>query len=299
MADLRGFIANCLIGGHTGVAPDGNITWIKLIEWDLQGYNIELYQHKDILTKKPQEYRKQFVHSTHILVKDVKESDVSKVKGLLDDLSALLGFAGLSDVWCYGYEYPDGSGFGQWHTSWGQTNYVRPTIDIRHKERVHHFVKQVWPQYQKLKKKRKLPIIFKYLIQAEPEQYTEMKLLIMFTVLESLKYTYAKERKIPYIKGYFRKISSPPKPNPKKEPPYSFEELLTEMFREQKIRKGLKRIVRLRNDIFHSGLASRPSRSLFKTSRECNELIRIYLLKILGYKGAYNCRTELKNKIIT
>ena len=294
MADFRGFVANCLLCGHETTPDPEGVLIPNLITWNLNGYRVELHQHPDVIREKPQAFKNQFVRSTEVIVNDVTDSNVEKVRNLVNDLCSLLSFASLSNVWCFASNY---SGRTEGKSLWGKASYSRPTIDIRNGQIVHNFIEQTWPNYQKLKKRRKLQLVFRYLVEVHlEEQPVEIQLLLIFTALECLKDTFAKEQRIPYARGFYRKISNPPKTDIAKEPTYKFEELLTLMLREQKIRKGLKRSIQLRNDIIHSGVSRRPMRSLFKTRRECDELVTIYLLKLLGYRGWYLCRTGLDRK---
>lgn len=91
--------------------------------------------------------------------------------------------------------------------------------------------------------------------------------------LEMLKTTYANVRGIPLIGGQFRKISAPPKPNPKKERAYTFQELLKLMLRDVKMgRTGLKSLIGLRNTIIHSAIATKKPSSLWKSYERCQDI---------------------------
>jgi hypothetical protein len=95
-----------------------------------------------------------------------------------------------------------------------------------------------------------------------PSQLLETQLIQIFVVMENLKYTYARAKKHPFMEGFFRKISSPPKPN-------------------------LNRVIDLRNEIIHSGLSRKPPRTLIRTYEICQDIVREYLLRLLGYDGEY------------
>ena len=109
----------------------------------------------------------------------------------------------------------------------------------------------------------------------------------MFVALENLKGTYAKSKGIPYHGGYFRKADGQQCLNLSRAPKYSFEELLELMFKEKGIKKGLKRIITLRNDIIHSAISKRPFNSQLKTYEACHEIIRKYILRLLEFNGSY------------
>jgi len=226
--------------------------------------------------------------TTEIVVRCVSERTFEKAKKSVTDICNLLAFATGSRVSPYGYEFPDGSGNKSFHSVIGTTEYFRPVIEVVNGASVRQYVERLWSKYQSLKKKRNLPVIFDYLVKAElPQQPVELKLLIAFVVFEGLKDTYAKTNRIPYARGFYRKVSSPPLPNPAREPRYTFEELLTEMLRVARMRKGLKRITTLRNQIIHSGLSRRPDKSNWRTYERSQDIIREYLLRILEFRGTY------------
>jgi hypothetical protein len=266
MSDYCAFLANCLVGGdEISYKPDGG--WIRdTIRWKLNGYRIRLIQREQVAIGEIAEFRGKWVNTSRLIVENVPEEKVKQVEGIVKDVAALLSFAGSSQVRLFGHEYPMDSGKQTFESTFGNSVFFRPTIDICNGSAVKHFVTACWKRFRKQKNLRKLPEVFEYLATADSAIIPlELKLVTLFIVLESLKDTYARQRKIPYVKGWYRKISTPPKPNPAREPIFKFEELLTNMLNEQGIRKGLKRIISLRNDLIHSGLGRRPSRSLWKT----------------------------------
>ena len=120
-----------------------------------------------------------------------------------------------------------------------------------------------------------------------PNLPLEVKLGQMFIILENLKSTYANYSEIPFISGFYRELSIPPKSNPKKEKRLSFENLLSQMLIDVNIKVSLKRIIRLRNEIIHFGLSRKPSSSLNKNYDFCHDVVREYLLKTMGYNGNF------------
>ena len=106
--------------------------------------------------------------------------------------------------------------------------------------------------------------------------------------LESLKSTFARVENIPFVKGHFRKLSNPPKPNPRNEPTISFQEMLELMLGKVGIQNApLAQIVNLRNDIIHNGITQQTdptNRKIFEISQD---LLREYLLRLLNYQGSF------------
>jgi hypothetical protein len=288
MGDYCAFLANCLASGdEISKREDGS--WVRdTIRWQLDGHDVVLKQNDEVVVKNAGDFRNQWVDTSRLIIKDVEENKVASAERIAVGVTAILTFGGMSPVRFFGYEYPQGSGKTSVLSTVGQAGYFRPTIEIRNGAAVKEFVDACWPAYKKHRADRKIAEMFEYLTTAESATAPmEVKLVIMFVLLEALKDTYARSHSIPYAKGYYRKVSSPPKSNLAKEPRYSFEELLTKMLAAVKIRKGLKRIIALRNQLVHSGLTRNPFRSQWKTYCNIHDIVRLYFLRLLGYSGAY------------
>ena len=288
MADFRAVICNCTIGGDKFTLKKGGGHIRNHLELQLSGYAVDLYQTEEAILGNRSDLKNRWNHTTEVVVSNVAPEYVDKIKVMITDLTNLLSFVSVSRVWPYGWEYPDQSGYGSFISTTGTTQYFRPVIDICDGSKVANFINQTWRPYQKYKRKRKLPEVIDYLVKADlPQQPVELQLIILFVVLENLKDTWARVQRIPYAYGYFRRISIPPKPNIRKEPTYSFEELLSQMLKSVGMRRGLKRIIKLRNQIIHSGLSRRPFRSNQKTYENCQDIVREYLLKLLKFSGSF------------
>jgi len=288
MSDLRAFVCNCPIKGENLTTLDTGGRTRNHIQFSLGGRTFDLFQERSVIVGSFSDLKHKFNPTTEIVVRSVSERTLEKAKESVTDICNLLAFATGSRVSPYGYEFPDGSGNKSFHSVIGTTEYFRPVLEVVNGASVRQYVEKLWSKYQSLKKKRNLPVIFDYLVKAElPQQPVELQLLIVFVVLEGLKDTYAKTNRIPYARGFYRKVSSPPRPNPAREPKYTFEQLLTEMLRVARMRKGLKRITTLRNQIIHSGLSRRPNKSNWRTYERSQDIIREYLLRILGFRGTY------------
>jgi hypothetical protein len=140
-----------------------------------------------------------------------------------------------------------------------------------------------------LNKQRKLNVVIRYILLADrPEQPLEVQLILAFVALESLKTTYAHSNHIPFVGGHFRKISSPPMRNLRREPRYRFEDLLKLMLGDVKMGKtALKQLIKLRNTIIHTGIANVRPRTLHKMHDSVQDILREYLLRLLNYKGEF------------
>jgi hypothetical protein len=107
--------------------------------------------------------------------------------------------------------------------------------------------------------------------------------------MENLKESFARSRSIPYVKGFFRESSAT---NARK---YGFEELVQLMLRDVGMRRGLKRIVKIRNEIVHSGLYLKPHATRWAAYERIHDLLREYVLRLLGYTGDYRTYASASN----
>lgn len=242
---------------------------------------VKVIQKTDVISNKLKPNG--FVPTTEIEIEGVKSFSSGEI--MVNDICRLLSLASMSQVLPFVYEF---GGNQKSISVSGQSMFFRPLFTIQNGQQVKSFIEQVWVQYRKLKKTRKLPEIIEMLTISElPSQPLEVKLLQVFVVLENIKGTYAHTKKMPFFKGYFRQLSNPPKANLAKEKALNFKELLTFALKDVRMKNNLHRIIRLRNEIIHFGLSRRPYTSLTKNYDSCQDLIREYLLRLLQYKGPY------------
>lgn len=147
------------------------------------------------------------VHTSRIEVEEA--TSLSEGQTVVNDICRLLTFAAMSQVvafeYCMGNKRLKKSVIGE---SWS----YRPVIDIRDGNLTAAYLEKVWSTYRRQKRRRKLDEVIQMLAIAEsPSQLLETQLTQIFVVMENLKYTYARARKYPFVEGFFRKISSPPK----------------------------------------------------------------------------------------
>ncbi len=293
MPELRAHVANCLVNGDslTRSATDNRVVR-DTIEIVCDGKLIHIRQKSEIVHSSSfNEFKGKFLETTTIYIFSVSESEIDNALKIVYRLCWLLSFACLSRVVCYGYDYSDTKSVR--NSVFGTTEFFRPTLDIMNGEIIKKYLEQTYPIFKKLERSRKLNVVFDYLIQASRSgQPTEARLIYTFIALESLKSTYAKSTNIPFINGFFRKGSE------KRSPAYKFEELLYKMLKEMKMRRGLKRIISLRNSIFHSGLSQTSHRTNFAMYEKINTLISEYVLRLLKYRGEYLTYAKAETKRI-
>jgi hypothetical protein len=282
---LTAYVANCLIGGEEVTHnPDGS--WIRdIVRFNCGGRVFCFHQRADVARGETQALRGHFCETTTVEVENVTEAQLGKVLEILDAICWLLSFATQSHVVKYGYNFPKDSINSQFSSVSGVANDFRPPLDPRDTTSVKRFIEQTYPTYRLIQKKRKLAAIFDYLIQSDRmSQPTEIRLLILFVTLENIKDTYARGQNIPYIKGFFRKQPINPGKSGAK---YSFEDLLLEALQSVRMRKGLKQVISLRNEIIHSGLSRKShSRQMIMFER-VQDLVREYIFRLLGYRGDF------------
>lgn len=282
---LRVFIANCLMGGDEFTRTGNNVIRDRVV-FSFGRRSYEFRQIPEVISASMEQFKGRFVPTTQVLVENVRPNEVEAVLKEVDRICWLLSFAGMCRVVRYKYEYPDGTGLGSENSTMGTAQFFRPTFVLHDGGQIKRFVEQSYAKYRRLEKRRKLNVVIDYLVQADRTGTpTEVKLIQIFVALECLKSTYARSCGFPFVKGFFRKPPARPGSQGAK---YSFEELLTLMFRDVKMRRGLKRLVKLRNDLIHSGFSQAPHAKKWALYADAVDIIREYLLRLLGYRGVYS-----------
>jgi hypothetical protein len=264
--------------------PDGS--WTRdLVRFKCDRWEFLFRQRADVARGNTEALRGTFCETTTVEVQGVQPNQLESVLKALEAICWLLSFAGQSRVICYGHQFKRASTTGHFKPVVGVAIYFRPPIDIRDGAAVKTFVEQVYPSFCRLGGMRKLAVVFDYLVQAErPSQLTEIRLLLLFVTMESLKDTYAREAGIPYAKGFYRKAAGK---SGKLGAPFTFEALLLQMLRSVGMRRSVKQVVALRNEIIHSGLSRKPHSRQWRMYERIQDLVREYLVRLLGYHGVF------------
>jgi len=204
---------------------------------------------------------------------------------LANDVAALLSFTTVSEVVCFGYEYPEVEPFAEQRSFVGQLQYFRPTLEIQNAAVVRQFLETTFPSYRQLHVVRQLNIAFRYYVLSQKSGLpTEVHLLTLFILLEQLKHTFAPQHGFPFIKHRFRNIGATPA-NPG--PPAKFETMLTAMFGAVGMAPSLGAIVKLRNTLVHSGITQLNAPDMWAMLSTIQDVVREYLLRLLKYHGPY------------
>ena len=279
-------VANYMVKGEEWTDLSGGGRIRNRIRVRLGGFDFQIIRTPESFNLTVAEAKGRFCYTTDIVFDNIRPDQRKRVDALVDEVTELLSFATMSQVVRFGDEY--GTGSSQQAVK-GLTLYFRPTLGATHGAEVKRFLELTWPVYHRMRKKRKLNVVIDYVVTTElPHLPVEVEMLMSFVTLECLKSTYAKQAGYRFVAPAWRKMSIPPKANPKNEPKAGFEKLLHEMMKAVKMRKSLKRIVQLRNHIIHNGISPRPLKSQIKGCFDSKEIIREYLLRLLGFKGRYS-----------
>jgi len=284
-AELRASVANCLMGGNT-ITQKGDSCIRDLVEFDCGGYRFVFRQRPEIAHHKIEQFKDTLTQTTEVTVADVAEDKVQEVKTAIERICWLLSFAGTCQVIPFEYEYPNGSGLTHTFTVSGVAQYFRPAFEISNGTQIKSFVEQTYNNYACLEQSRKLNVIIHYLNQAElPKQPMEIKLILVFVALESLKHTFAQSQGFRFVDGYFRNAKWKPKD---KGNTYYFATLVKMMLKDVGMSYDLKVAKDLRNELIHSGFSDETYNAKNELYADVHDLLREYLLRLLGYRGLYS-----------
>lgn len=260
MEELIVGVANCLIGGSERSQYASH--WARdRIDLVLSRTHLTIRQKRAALPGKHSDLAGKSVHTTDIEFHDLPKAKVKAAERIADDVCWLLSLATLSPVRPFSY-YCGRYGRSQGVTYRAQV--FRPLISSSDGDEIRHFVLAAWPCFRRLKRQRRLPAIIDYLVLADrPEQPVEISTLLLFTALESLKSTHS-----PGQRG-------------------RFEARVRRMLKDVRMQRGLRHVVVLRNRIIHEGLAGIPYEQLRRHHDRLQDILREYLLRLLGYQGRY------------
>lgn len=254
-------LVNCPVGGEL-ISRFPNGSWRRdRIELMLGGCTVTLRQTQADSIRHLRNLQGQTVHTTMLDFGTVSHGRVRRAERTAEDLAWLLSAATMSPV--RPFRYRVGKSIRTLAIT-NKTSVYRPTIDIVSGEAVRVFIERTWPAFRRFKRARRLPAVIDYLVMAQhPDQPLEVSTLLAFTALESLKATH-----------------SPGERN-------RFKQRVDRMLREVGMRRGLDRLVTARNSLVHEGIAGVPWVRLQNAHDRLQDILREYLLRVLGYHGPY------------
>lgn len=258
MPEFRVEIANCPISDrdkapHSAVAQNG----LHLI---LDGFRVDIWQTADGAPSARQKIKGKTAHTTTFEFGNVPAVKQKRVQELASDLVWLLSLATMSPVRPLSFQF--GRNIRRLSIN-ERTVYYRPSIDTSDGSIVRNYLEKTWGAFRSLKKRR-LDRVIDYLVISEREgQPIEVAALLLFTALESLKSTHS-----PGHRG-------------------SFKARVENMLKDVGMRPGLVRLTNVRNQLVHEGLASIPLPRLSNHRDRLHDILREYLMRLLGYSGPY------------
>ena len=285
--DLTFLVANFLGRGEEYETSCGRKT-LTLIRTRLAGTKVEIRQDPEVLFDSKADYRGRFVETTRIVVRNVRMSNPRPARRLVEDVCWLLTLASMSRVVPHGFEDPPGELRQSW-IAFGAVGRSWQLIPLAPGSYVRTFLEQTFKPFRALPRAR-ITACIDVLYYAEQDIVpTEVRMVLVYVCLEMLKDMWARQRKIQFAKGVFCKANLKGKPVK-----YTFEELLLDMCRDVGMRPSLKRLVRYRNALIHSGGIRIPEKVKQNAYLSAQRLAREYLLRLLGYRGPYFRFREMK-----
>lgn len=267
MSNLRAYVMNSKVQGESfSEEVDGKVVR------DTSVFTCE--GQRFVLQTKPEQ-------RAEILVENVGPQQVTATMEAIERICWLLAFATQSQVACYGHNYPDGTPhklLNSIHRPGQEADHV---INPADGAAIRKFVDQTYPQFKALESARSLKVVIDYMLQAaRPGLPMECKLVFLSVLLENLKHTYGTHLQYAIKGGKFV--------DPVTKARLGFQDMMNLMFSAVGMAPGLQPLVDLRNEVLHTGVASLTHAQQKLQYDAATDLIREYLLRLLGFKGNFD-----------
>ena len=267
MSNLRAYVLNSKVQGESfSEEVDGKVAR------DTSVFTCE--GQRFVLQTKPQQ-------RAEILVENVGPQQVTATMEAIERICWLLAFATQSQVACYGHNYPDCTPhklLNSIHRPGQEADHV---INPADGAAIRKFVDQTYPQFKALESARSLKVVIDYMLQAaRPGLPMECKLVFLSVLLENLKHTYGTHLQYAIKGGKFV--------DPVTKARLGFQDMMNLMFSAVGMAPGLQPLVDLRNEVLHTGVASLTHAQQKLQYDAATDLIREYLLRLLGFKGNFD-----------
>lgn len=285
-ADLHAELANCPIRGIEFIevkGDGGGVSKIRnLVRLKIGQVEFELHQRPG-MTSNFGRLKGGFVETTDVFVRQVEEADVSKTLETLSLVAEMLSFATESRVLAYSHEYPAGTGFGATHSVVGTVQLFRPPFD--EPEHIKLFVESCFDIYVQLRTRRKLNVAIDYIHHSIMRGLAiEVQAGIACLAFENLRDNFARDEGYPHVAGYFQEKGYTTKDRSKR---VSFERHLTEMFQKVGQASDAARVIRIRNEVIHTGLMESNPAQKDDDLDFLESTLREYFLRTVGYHGPF------------
>ena len=267
MSNLRAYVMNSKVQGESfSEEVDGKVVR------DTSVFTCE--GQRFVLQTKPEQ-------RAEILVENVGPQQVTATMEAIERICWLLAFATQSQVACYGHNYPDCTPhklLNSIHRPGQEADHV---INPADGAAIRKFVDQTYPQFKALESARSLKVVIDYMLQAaRPGLPMECKLVFLSVLLENLKHTYGTHLQYAIKGGKFV--------DPVTKARLGFQDMMNLMFSAVGMAPGLQPRVDLRNEVLHTGVASLTHAQQKLQYDAATDLIREYLLRLLGFKGNFD-----------
>ena len=267
MSNLRAYVMNSKVQGESfSEEVDGKVVR------DTSVFTCE--GQRFVLQTKPEQ-------RAEILVENVGPQQVTATMEAIERICWLLAFATQSQVACYGHNYPDCTPhklLNSIHRPGQEADHV---INPADGAAIRKFVDQTYPQFKALESARSLKVVIDYMLQAaRPGLPMECKLVFLSVLLENLKHTYGTHLQYAIKGGKFV--------DPVTKARLGFQDMMNHMFSAVGMAPGLQPLVDLRNEVLHTGVASLTHAQQKLQYDAATDLIREYLLRLLGFKGNFD-----------
>ncbi len=274
-------LTNCFIMGEE--RSQGIRGLPDTIRARLGRYRVTIQQEQSACRPPTDEQKGLSLDTTLVTVHNLPDGEHSRGERIAHDIAALLSFATMSQVRARAFW----QGQSDWaYSTVGQSVYFRPTLNTHNGGDVRRFLESAWPTYRLLRGPRKLNVVIEYIVSADiPGQPLEASAIQALVALECLKAAWAAHKGIPFVEGLFRAPAGWPRKKAGRR--LSIEDLVRAAFAEVGMQRGIRRLVNVRNALVHGGLVRCRFETLEHYYEQCHDLVREYLLRLLGYSGEF------------
>ena len=275
------YLANLQIVGSKFSTDAHGKSILNVMPLAVNGFDLELIQDKSLINCSPSKLIGKFVSSTQIVARNVPEDSLNKLIETIHKITVLLSLATDSQVRFYKWNNTSNDSGGQWNVN-GIYSYFRPPLCTINSQYIVQLVEGSYSTFERIETSHKLRSAVDLFVTSEAVNLpVELKLATIFILLENLKSSYAENNGYCFSKGYYIKNGQRG----------SFKPLLVEMFQSVGMSPELSKVVKLRNQIIHSGLSQLDFEEQFNIFSFCKELAGEYLLRLLGYDGVFYLHT--------
>ena len=301
MAVFRAKLAN-LIGPGEHITHKHNGGWTRnKFDLSLSGRSVTIRQRASVLNVTRSHMRGRLIESSAVSIRGM--TTFEEGEAFVWDLCWLLSFATQSQVFPFAFEF---DGRKIFRSSGGVYNAWRPPFGGG-VGKVSDFVTQAWGNYQLLKDKRALAGLIHMITMSDgPGSVLETQVTTTVQCLECIKSYFA------LVEGYRFKISEARNGSfiDTKNKSVTFEKLMRLTLGDvgMPLPASFPVVIKLRNAIIHRGFIRETDKvtqfifgplkpgamhtALFETMEQMQDILREFVLRLLGYKGDFLLYTD-------